>query len=208
MKHDLNMVNLLVSAKANPNSEYGFEAGSLRMPWRATALYAAVPHGNLSIVTELIRLKADPHSISSNNANLVWNACYHHQYEILIHLLNLGVDPELPAQSQDIKGVSSTPLHAAAQTGSKKMVKALINAGVDTNIENEEGASPVDLAVLYVHPHVVRTLVSAQANLVQARRSTFCRKPLFRFQRASSTVSQLFKGHSHEKMDISTNSSE
>ena len=48
--------------------------------------------------------KADPNDVSSNNANLVWNACYFGKLDILKHLLSLKVDYSLCGQSQDARG--------------------------------------------------------------------------------------------------------
>ena len=55
------------------------------------------------------------------------------------------------------------PIHGAARAGSAAVVKALLDAGVDVDTEPGESTRPLELAVRFHHPEVVKVLLEAGA---------------------------------------------
>lgn len=69
-------------------------------------------------------------------------------------------------QSTSSPGIGRrSPLHFAASGGHLAAVRALLSAGADTDVEDEDGCSALHLAVFRGYEEVVQELVSAGANV-------------------------------------------
>ena len=75
--------------------------------------------------------------------------------EIVTALLNAGAN---------LEGPGDPPLHFAAQEGDLDMVRALIEAGAEVDLRDEDTLTPLHFAAMYGHAEVVEYLVSAGAD--------------------------------------------
>ena len=114
------------------------------MQWIGPAIYASISLPDLQMMKELISLRADPHAPSSNNANLVWQCSYFGKLDALKYLLSLGVAHSDAGKSQDVQGLSHTPLHIAARVGNESCMKELVVSKAGVNIVNESNVSPLE----------------------------------------------------------------
>ena len=71
--------------------------------------------------------------------------------------------------SVDLDAVDSnmgrTPLHYASNKGHTRIVKNLLNAGVDINRRDQYGRSPIQLAAMYGHVATARAILAHQADV-------------------------------------------
>jgi ankyrin repeat protein len=58
----------------------------------------------------------------------------------------------------------ATDLHFAAQSGKDSEVRRLIQSGVDPNVQDENGSTPLKYASAEPHPGIMRTLISLGAS--------------------------------------------
>ncbi|HDZ14916.1 hypothetical protein LCGC14_1776560 [marine sediment metagenome] len=58
----------------------------------------------------------------------------------------------------------STPLISAASFGKNDIVKALIDAGADLNLKNNDGATALHTAAFFCHVEIVQLLIDAKAD--------------------------------------------
>lgn len=165
MKQHRQVVQLLMHAEADPSIEYSFPAGAEQIVWSGPPIHACIPSGDLSMLRELVRLKADLDVSSSNDASLVWQAAYFGQSKILEYLLEKGLDFERRAQSQDDTSLSVTPLHAAAKAGNLATATLLLDAKASFMVDDGIGKTPLDDAVGEGHAEVVELLVSRRADI-------------------------------------------
>lgn len=165
LRGQISTVRILVRYKADPNTEYSFEAGAEQLIWSGTTIHAAVPSGSIDLIKELFKCNADLHAVGSNRANLVWQAAYFGQIGILKYLLDMHVEANARALSQDDSLLRYTPLHAAANAGHCAVVKMLLQHKGDFQMDDGCGHQPLDDAVAKGHADVVRQLVTANADI-------------------------------------------
>lgn len=117
----------------------------------------------------LVQNRADIHALSSNGANLVWQAAYFGHASILEYLINFGVSVECCATSQDNSDVTYSPLHQAAISGHESTLSLLLEAQADVRHDDGHGRQPLDDAVGLGHPGIVKQLIINDADLLGVR---------------------------------------
>jgi hypothetical protein len=169
MSKEEEIVRALHFYNADLNGGYSFVAGTLKIVWEGSAMHACIPRGNLSMLKTLHELKADIRCSSSNEANLIWQACYFGKPAILEYLFKNNVNFLTEAQSQDISGVTYAPLHIAARNGHEACVLKLCAAKADIDSPNQLNLSPLQDAIIQCKAPCVRALVTEGANLMNAK---------------------------------------
>lgn len=81
------------------------------------------------------------------------------------NLLSIGGDPNNAINYH--RGLK--PLHVAASSGNTRMVKLLLNHGADPKMQNMQGRTPFDIAVLKGHATVVEELLKQGGASVNSR---------------------------------------
>jgi ankyrin repeat protein len=74
-----------------------------------------------------------------------------------------------PAQLREIDFDGNTPLHIAALLGSTEMVSALLEAGADLNLKNQDGETALDAAQRAHRTAVARLLEACQSRLLAGK---------------------------------------
>ncbi len=59
----------------------------------------------------------------------------------------------------------ATPLLTACVFGKTEIAKALINAGADLNLTNNDGSTPLHVAAFFCHKEIVKALLEKNANI-------------------------------------------
>ena len=143
-------VDLLLKSNADPNipAENG-----------TTPLMAAVIFGHGQIVHTLLRHKSDPNSIAENS-NPLSQACHFGDLSTVLHLLEYGAHLEMPGL------ISCAPLLIAVDQGHYDIVKALVNAGANINVQDEfSGATPLIVASAHGNLHIAHLLLQLGSNM-------------------------------------------
>jgi ankyrin repeat protein len=120
-------------------------------PDGATALAWAAHWDNLDIASLLIAAWADVNAANNNGITPLWLACSNGSAAMVEKLLEAGADPvgnHLPA--------GETPLLRCAASGNVAAVKSLLARGVDVNIAEKSGQTPLMWALEERHPEVAR----------------------------------------------------
>lgn len=73
-------------------------------------------------------------------------------------LLKQGCDPDFLAYGS--ASLRSAPLHEAVRNHDLPMIRALVNAGADVNIEDDRDVTPLDIAFLMRHQDTIHYLKS------------------------------------------------
>ncbi len=105
-----------------------------------TALHYAVWKGGISIVGELIKLKADVNSKGDYRRTPLHIASLFADVDIVATLIDAGAEVDAKDEAGD------TPLHLAIMYGNWDIVKKLIREGADSLIKNNEGKTALELA--------------------------------------------------------------
>ncbi|XP_045120610.1 ankycorbin-like isoform X1 [Portunus trituberculatus] len=132
----LEVVKLLLNHKAQVNSRskrHGDEGG--------TALHLATEAGNVNIMEELLKAGADPEARDEKGRTAALWAAYGGQQEAL-QVLEGQNNELLFAYDYD----HSTALHLAAAHGDLKVVKWLVNHGLDCGARDHRNKTPKDIA--------------------------------------------------------------
>ena len=154
-----------------------------------TALLYQTKLGNLSAVTELLNLGANPNATYNHNNSILGLALFYKQYTIAQLLLEQGADPnarnsfsciilctviarddkiavrlllnhKANPNTTDICG--NTPLHAAVYRGHLEIIKMLLNHGADIYIKNRQGTTVLSLIRnKLTKPHVLQHIQDA-----------------------------------------------
>ena len=122
-------VRVLIEAGGGPNvtaSDY----------FGRTPLHEAALHGHDTCVRRLLSAGADPNV--TDNAGIT-------PLHYAIHRGNAVW--ELVAADADVNAGSWTPLHSAAHEGNEMFVQMLVAAGANPNAVDDEGRTPLQLAV-------------------------------------------------------------
>jgi hypothetical protein len=190
MSKEEEVVRALHYYKADLEGSYSFKAGTLKFLWEGSAMHACIPRGNLSMLKTLHELKADIRTVSNNDANLIWQACYFGKPVIVEYLLTNHVNFLQEAQSQDIEGVTYSPLHVAARNGHEACIQKLCAAKADIDSVNQLNLSPIQDAIIQCKAPCVRALVTEGASLFFAKPFTDKDKALLRRVSIRATNSQ------------------
>ena len=160
---DLEMVNLLITAGANPNLETADETPKV--------LAIAVEGNSLQIVQTLLKAGADPNITDKQGRTALELATRKGYAEIAAILRQAGATE--PATNTDF---NETTLIGAAQRGDLEQVRACIRTGVDINTNDQTFAGGGLTALMYAagegHTDIVKVLIEAgaQLNTLDARK--------------------------------------
>lgn len=148
------IVKLLVEAGASVNetNKHG-----------ATALFHTFYTKDLEIIRYLISNGADINKPDNKGSTLVGNCCSLGKLDLIALLFELG------ANFNVIDGVGQPAIYLAAmtETNSNKqgLVKYLVEQGVDINIKNKKGDTPLHKACFWGQSNIVKLLIHNGANV-------------------------------------------
>lgn len=157
------MVEVLLARGADPNMTGGI--------YKSTPLHVTAEMGQVKIVKLLLDKGANPNIGNRFKDTPLHYAARERQIETIKLLLDKGVDPNIQGQygftpiyeggnieisklllakGADLNNVAwlyGTPLHAAAKNGWVQGVKIWLDLGAEINIKNNDGKTPLDLAI-------------------------------------------------------------
>ena len=125
-----------------------------------SVLQTATVSGRKELLKKCIKAGLDVMHRSSQGHTALHYAAYNKKdsIEIIDILLNSGAD------INDNNGTWGTPLHFAAERGTKEIVLYLLKKGAKVNIENSKGESPIHLASQYGNAEILEILLRSGAN--------------------------------------------
>ena len=147
----LEAVNLLLRAKANPNTQNNFGQ---------TLLYQASMDGDLKLASLLLEAQADPNMADSDGKTPLHIAISNHHFQIIDLLLAAKAD----LTRRSAVGCGETPLITASVSGYSEAVERLLQEKADPNGQATTGETPLLFASKYSHLGIVRMLLKAGAN--------------------------------------------
>ena len=100
------------------------------------------------------------------NRERLWQAAYQGHAAAALDLAVRGADVNY--RDSDYRGC--TPLFIAAQKGHDAVVRALLDAGADKDLADNNGATPLMAAAIYGHVTVARALLDAGADKAKSWR--------------------------------------
>ena len=108
-----------------------------------TPLMAASWAGNYKIVKALIKRNVDLNEISDDGYgySALWSALSNNQLKIAKYLIRHGADVNLIYINR------YTVLHLATRNKQREIVKLLLSKNADASIKNNEGKTPIDIAI-------------------------------------------------------------
>lgn len=106
-----------------------------------TPLMTAAQYNKIDAVQVLLEHGADVNSANKEGNTALYFAAGYNTPEVVTALINAGVE-DINAKNK----MGNTPLHFAAGYNSAQVVETLIKAGADTEMTNEKGKTPLDLA--------------------------------------------------------------
>lgn len=177
--------DLEISVITSVESEAGAEARGLtglvgklfRLPWvgsepadhdRGRELRRAVRNEDLPRVQKMLRDGVGVNE--SQEASLACIATRRQNADLLEILIQAGVDLDQGDRRNRASRVR-TPLHEAARKGWLEGVNLLLNAGANVNVEDDNGATPLLLAVRASKLAVARRLLQSNASLARPRKA-------------------------------------
>lgn len=141
---DLDEVRALVEAGATVNPDNGIDDIPLRV---------AAQEGFYAVVGYLLDHGADPNWQTHAIESAIHYAAGNGRVRSLAMLLDHGGDADLPAPIW-----ITTPLHWAARFGQLESAKLLVERGATINLQGNDGATPVDVAMHNGHEEVAAFL--------------------------------------------------
>lgn len=90
-------------------------------------------------------------------------ACYNEFEKLTTFLVEHGAS--LSGPCKDIKGYTALHILISSETAPLKLIDLLVKKGSRLNVQNDNGATPLHLAVFWSHYDVVELLVNAGANM-------------------------------------------
>jgi ankyrin repeat protein len=180
---DLELVNLLLEAGADPNSDlvggatvlhFAARQGNVPLVQRLlaigmdvdlpesytadgyTALYRAVEEQHEEAVRTLLDHGANPNKILKDSWTCILYAVKIGHYKILQMMVGRGADLRVTCQPE-----GWTALHIACREGHRLIVRLLLEAGSDVNARDASGATPLQLATAAGHSSIIEILGKA-----------------------------------------------
>ncbi|XP_042872528.1 ankyrin repeat domain-containing protein 29-like [Penaeus japonicus] len=176
----LDVVTELLRRNADPSSA---------MKDRATAVFVAAQNGHTSVVRTLLNAGAKANVRRLDGASPLWIASQMGHQGVVRLLLSHGVNPDIcrhdgatplfkAAHKGHVEVVhellpykpclgllrnGESALHAAALYGHVRVLKALVQAGADPSLKNDQGLTPIQIAAQARHPEAVQLLKDAQS---------------------------------------------
>jgi ankyrin repeat protein len=141
MTGDVAATKLLLARGAEPSSE---------------ALSEAVTFGHADVVRALIDAGADANLTERSGINLLHWATITNRASVIPILVRAGV----PLNATDDNGFTPLMYAATVDVGDTDTVKALLSAGADRRIRNDQGRTPLDQARHYKHARIADALRS------------------------------------------------
>jgi ankyrin repeat protein len=141
MTGDLAAVTLLLSRGAEPASE---------------ALSEAVTFGHADVVRALVDAGADANLTERTGINLLHWAAITNRAAVIPILVRAHV----PLNATDDNGFTPLMYAATVDVGDTETLKALLDAGADRRIRNDQGRTPLDQARRFKHARIVNALRS------------------------------------------------
>jgi ankyrin repeat protein len=141
MTGDVAAITLLLARGAEPSSE---------------ALSEAVTFGHADAVRALIDAGADASITESSGVNLLHWATITNRASVIPMLVRAGV----PLNATDDNGFTPLMYAATVDVGDTDTLKALLSAGADRRIRNDQGRTPLEQARHYKHARIADTLMS------------------------------------------------
>lgn len=128
--------------------------------WMEDPLHKAITYGDFDRVKKLVESGADIEVLNYSKQTPLEACTGLNRGDMIRYLISKGanlnnINPEL----------NMTPLMWSAFMGTDKSAKALIAAGADLNIQNNEGDTALHYAVNWIHPEVCKLLINAGANV-------------------------------------------
>jgi ankyrin repeat protein len=152
MNRDVKCVKLLLENKADPN---------LEDKYKTDMLLIAVKNNDVDCVKLLLEYKANIDVHDRSGMNCFHVACQEKNFEILTVLLSFE---HTSLNSVDNQGRSA--LHNAVANNDLKSVDALLNAGIDVNIQDQkDGDSALHVACKLNLIDLVQRLIKAKPQL-------------------------------------------
>ena len=139
MTGDNETVKLLLSRGAEPSSE---------------AVSEAVTFGHADVVRTLVDAGADAKLTESSGINLLHWAAITNRPTVIPVLVRAGV----PINATDDNGFTPLMYAATVDVGDTETLKALLAAGADRRIKNDDGRTPLDQARHYGHTQIADAL--------------------------------------------------
>ncbi len=149
------VVKLLLDAGAQP--DYRGRDGQ-------TGLLLACARGNVEVAELLLAAHSDIGATDRENNTPLDQAVLHDQPVIASVLLRDGANPNR-VHPQDGRG----PMHEASFKGYANLIDTLAKAGADPNLPDRYGQTPLDLALAYKNPNVIRALLHLGSSLQASR---------------------------------------
>ena len=135
LEGDSAAVDLLLAGGGDPNATGGYG-------W--SALHFAVPLAGAGVVSALLAAGADPNARTGGGGTALHLAAPQAPVAVVSELLGAGADPN--ARDGEVEG-RRTPLHhAAGRSQHPSVVLALLNAGADASLKDDDGQLAVDFA--------------------------------------------------------------
>jgi ankyrin repeat protein len=138
-----------------------------------TALLLAAEIGNIETMRLLIAKGADVHAINRYGDSTLFAAARGHRIEAVRLMIDKGVDPNLATtwfpsvRNGQIAQLKLVALDRAANFGPVEMVRDLLKAGANVNVQDSRGLTPLMFAVSAENQNaeIVRTLIAAGADV-------------------------------------------
>jgi len=130
-KADINMIRLLLNAKANVNT---------RSDFNQTALHLAVGKNHLAMVNLLLKYHPSINLLDDVGFSALHKAVYNGNLPIVRRLLKAGEQPNTVNRRGD------TPLTEALKLRKAEIAKLLVEKGAKINVLNNKHESPFDIA--------------------------------------------------------------
>eukprot|EP01111_Echinosteliopsis_oligospora_P015339 TRINITY_DN6040_c0_g1_i1.p1 TRINITY_DN6040_c0_g1~~TRINITY_DN6040_c0_g1_i1.p1 ORF type:complete len:446 (+),score=101.20 TRINITY_DN6040_c0_g1_i1:181-1518(+) len=113
---------------------------------RIPPITAAINHGFLRLVLQLVEKGVDVNALTPNKITPLVMAIENGYEAIAMELISAGASASFPSYPKD-EGVSCSPIHVAVKKHMKSVVERLIENGANVNICNQEGLSPLLIAI-------------------------------------------------------------
>ena len=124
-----------------------------------TAVYAASLHGHREVVAWLLRWGADPNKEFEHDKSAPRAAIERCDEDIVTMLIKYGASLDQKCHSG--LNVGELALHMAIKHGYTDLVRSLLTfPKIDANLPNEEGLSPLLIAVSHGHAGIVKVLLN------------------------------------------------